>query len=69
MGCRRSGNKPFNFPRPLALHVFRCYTTLKTKPLIYISIASLVRDIGKRSKPRSDASDQGLHCLLAEISI
>ena len=32
--------------------------------LTHIRLASHFWDIGKRCRPRSDASDQGLHCLI-----
>ena len=36
---------------------------------IRVSLASFLWDIGKQYRPRSDAADQGLYCLLKEGSI
>ena len=37
--------------------------------LTHMCLASLKRDIGKQCRPRSDAAEQGLQCLLVGISI
>ena len=37
--------------------------------LTHISLASHFVDIGKQCRPRSDAAERGLHCLLIGISI
>ena len=45
----------------------------EVKMLTHICLAAFLWDIGKQSRPRSDAaelgSDQSIHCLLTECSV
>ena len=48
----------------------RGYIHMRYSPVNpYISLASHFGDIGKQCRPRSDAADQDIHCLLPGISI
>ena len=51
----------------VVVHVLFVYNTGVT--LTHISLTSFLWDKGEQCRPSSDASDQGLHCLLTECSI